>query len=578
MSGSAEADRAAPTRWRRRVPFGLFLLFAVLAAGMGAAGYLYHQHGTRQFEEAARRQLVAIADLKVTQIARWRAERIGDGEILRANPELTRAIRRLVDGPPQAELPRELAVWLALFTRHYDYENLMLLDRQGRPRFSLERQIRPLDPPCAAAAEEAMRTTRVSLSDLYRTGAPARNHLCAAFPVMPPGGGAAPLGTILAQIDPHRFFYPLLESWPTPSPTAEALVVRREGDHVVYLNELRHLHDTALRLTLPVIRNDLPAAMAALGREGIVAGRDYRGVPVLAAVKKVPNSPWYLVAKVDAEEIYAPLHKWVGWIVLVWVLLLAGAAATAGLLWRHQRARFYRQQYEAEVQAQAALEHSRQQLRALAARLFSAQEDERRRLSRELHDDLNQRLAVLAMQVDSLQQQTPALAKPVRRELATLQDQLGALSDEIRRLAYQLHPSILEHLGLAVALRSCCAESSTHEGIPVRFEAENVPESLPLDVALCLYRVTQEALRNLARHSRAGQGTVRLVGTGEGLELSIADDGAGFDPAGAKAKGGLGLISMEERVRLGGGSLSVDSRPGEGTRLKVRMPLAEPPA
>ncbi len=577
MSGSTPTGRADARPWWRG-PIALGLLLVMLAAGMAASGYLYYQRERRGYEEAVRRQLAAIADLKVTQITHWRAERIGDGEILRANPWLAGAVRRWLNGPGQSELPAQLAAWLALFTRHYDYESLALLDRLGRLRFSVTPELRTLDPSCAAAAAEARGAGRMVLSDLHPTGAPGRDHMSLALPLTPPEGGAAPLGVILAQIDARRILYPLVESWPAPSPSAETLLVRREGGHAVYLSGFRHRPNGAPRLKLPANSDDLPAAMVVQGREGIVAGRDYRGVTVLAAVRKVPDSPWYVVAKVDAEEVNAPLRERAWWMVVVRTLLLATAVATAGLLWRDQRARYYRQQYEAELQVQTVLEQSRAQLRALAARLFTLQEDERRRLSSELHDDLNQRLAMLAVQVDTLQQQAPPTAQPVRHGLVSLQEQLGVLSDDIRHLAYQLHPSILEHLGLAVAVKSCCAEFSQREGIPVSFETENMPDSLPQEVALCLYRVVQEALRNLARHSRAAQGSVRLAATGAELELIIADDGVGFDSVAALARGGLGLVSMEERVRVAGGTLLMDSHPGKGTRIHVRVPLAGRPA
>ena len=143
-------------------------------------------------------------------------------------------------------------------------------------------------------------------------------------------------------------------------------------------------------------------------------------------------------------------------------------------------------------------------------------------------------------------------------------------------MAYELHPSILDHLGLAVALRSYCLEFSRREGIPIRFLARRLPESIPQEPATCLYRLTQEALRNAARHARTERVTVSLSGSGGGLELSIRDTGVGFDPALVKGRGGLGILSMEERVRLVNGAFAVHSRPGRGTRIEVRVPLANP--
>jgi PAS domain S-box-containing protein len=228
---------------------------------------------------------------------------------------------------------------------------------------------------------------------------------------------------------------------------------------------------------------------------------------------------------------------------------------------------------EALRESQAALHRNGEELRALAAGLLTAQEEERRRVSRELHDDLNQKLAMLAVDIEALEQQLPASFEPLLDQLGSLRSRVVELSDDLRRVAYQLHPSMLEHLGLAVALKSYCAEFSKREKIKARLAPRDLPDALPQDVALCLYRVAQEALRNVARHSGSPRAAVSLTRTAGGIHLSIIDFGVGFDPDLPRGRGGLGFISMQERVRLVGGSWSVKSRPGQGTRIDVRIPL-----
>lgn len=232
---------------------------------------------------------------------------------------------------------------------------------------------------------------------------------------------------------------------------------------------------------------------------------------------------------------------------------------------------------KALVASQAALERALDRLRALTASLFTAQEEERRRVSHELHDDFNQKLAMLAVDLEALQQQPPPNRGVLQAQLESLKKRAAELSDDLRRMAYQLHPSILEHLGLEAALTSYCVEFSRREGVVVRFSAQGVPRGLAEDIALCLYRVAQEALRNVARHSGAQRASVTLSGSRQGVRLTVADRGAGFDPATVQACGGLGLLSMEERVRQAGGSLRVKSRPGKGTRIEAHIPLAGSP-
>jgi len=228
---------------------------------------------------------------------------------------------------------------------------------------------------------------------------------------------------------------------------------------------------------------------------------------------------------------------------------------------------------EALRESQAALHRNGEELRALTAGLLTAQDEERRRVSRELHDDLNQKLAMLAVDFEALEQQLPVSFESLLDQLRSFRSRVIELSDDLRRVAYQLHPSMLEHLGLAVALKSYCAEFSKREKIKARLAPRDLPDSLPQDVALCLYRVAQEGLRNVARHSGSPRAAVSLTGTAAGIHLLIIDFGAGFDPDLPRGRGGLGFISMQERVRLVGGSWSVKSRPGQGTRIDVRIPL-----
>ena len=155
---------------------------------------------------------------------------------------------------------------------------------------------------------------------------------------------------MLLGIDPNQLLYPLIQSWPTPSKTAETLRVRSEGDQVVYLNELRHRKGTALALGLPVPQGMLPASVAAAGRETVLSGIDYRGVPVLAATRRVPNGPWFLVAKVDTAETDVPLRRQGMLLAFVVISLIAATGSGVAFLWRQQQSRFYQQKYQSEIE------------------------------------------------------------------------------------------------------------------------------------------------------------------------------------------------------------------------------------
>ena len=216
-----------------------------------------------------------------------------------------------------------------------------------------------------------------------------------------------------------------------------------------------------------------------------------------------------------------------------------------------------------------------EKLRDLADQLMTAQEEERRRIARELHDDVTQRLATLGIELGLLKR-APVLAHALEAigKLNLLQTQILQLSEDLRTLSHSLHPSILEHSHLAAGLEMLCREFTKQYGIPASFTAREVPDDVERTVVLTLYRIAQESLRNVARHSGASVANVVLEGQGETeLSLFVIDDGKGFDVAKAKTGPGLGLVSIEERARQIGASVTIESMLDAGTRLGVLAPL-----
>jgi len=226
--------------------------------------------------------------------------------------------------------------------------------------------------------------------------------------------------------------------------------------------------------------------------------------------------------------------------------------------------------------AHAARESARD-IRDLAGRLMTAQEEERRRIARELHDGVNQDLAALSIALSAIEDDLPE-GTPIarRKELSQLQERAVELAETIRHMSHELHPGVLQYAGLAAALRSYCREFERDHGLAVAYRADDDLGAIPADVALCLYRVTQEALKNISRHANASHAWVSVGRwVAPDLTLSIRDDGRGFDLAAAHARGGLGLISLDERVRIAGGRLIIASEPDRGTEIRVVVRLAD---
>lgn len=232
----------------------------------------------------------------------------------------------------------------------------------------------------------------------------------------------------------------------------------------------------------------------------------------------------------------------------------------------------------ARKQTEQELRQRSGQIRLLAGRLISAQEEERRRIAHHLQDDLSQKVAALATAMSNLNQYLPAGAVSIGVELAQLQARTSDLVNDIRALSHEIHPAALEHAGLIPALISFATELKRLEGIDVDLTLPEVCADIPQPVATCIYRVAQESMRNVVKHSGAQRARLTLAVVDDAITLVIRDEGLGFDVMRARENRGLGLTSIEERVRLLNGHAEVMSQPGRGTTIRVALPLAAEPA
>ncbi len=253
--------------------------------------------------------------------------------------------------------------------------------------------------------------------------------------------------------------------------------------------------------------------------------------------------------------------------ILVLTVFVAQCALIVGFLAQ----RLARRRAEAALLAsQSALRSRDQQVQTLAGRLIAAQEQERARIARDLHDDLSQKLAVLSIDLSQLVGHTEESACLTHR-LQAAATSVKDITTSVRNLSHQLHPARLERLGLEPALRSLCRDMSSAHNLRIDFEHEPFNGPIPFDAALCLFRVAQEALRNVVKHSVSSVAHVRLSRAQDVLQLHITDAGRGFSSR--PPENGLGIISMRERVHLVGGQMALQSMPGQGTRIHVRVPV-----
>ena len=236
---------------------------------------------------------------------------------------------------------------------HYHYSNIIVVDIKGNVRLAVPDGKEMLGPDAKKLTKEAIGRKKVIFSGLYRSKISNVIRLTLAIPLLvSQGRDNIPIGALLLRIDPHFFLYPLIQSWPVTSQTAETLLVRKEGNDVLFLSELRHRKDTALNFRIPLDGKELPAAMAIKGVQGVVEGKDYRNIPVLAAVRAVPGTQWFIVSKIDKQEVFTPLERRGAFIAIIVSILILSSGLVFLLIWRHQAAESYKRQYEAEHERQ----------------------------------------------------------------------------------------------------------------------------------------------------------------------------------------------------------------------------------
>jgi PAS domain S-box-containing protein len=360
-SGLKSLIRSVPSRTDKLLPAFPWLLLAlllVLTTAIGASGFFVIK---RQLTDSRRRiedELAAIAELKVGQIAHWREERFADANAVLDSGDIADDFQQLLANPANTQAKNRVLDAMGALRRHNRYARVLLLDANQQVQFSVPSDKDWLGSIAKTFVARAVHGSEVMVSDLHISPAvPGYVNMDLFVPLLPPSAESRtarkPIGVLMLDIDPAYYLFPLIQSWPTPSVTAETLLVRREGDSVLFLNELRHQADTALRLRLPMDRPNLPAAMAALGQEKVVAGIDYRNVPVLAATHPIPDSPWFLVAKVDQEEVYAPLRRQLLISGSLFGVLLLATMFGVGLLWRQRDTAFLRQALAQEKQREA---------------------------------------------------------------------------------------------------------------------------------------------------------------------------------------------------------------------------------
>ena len=319
-----------------------FLILLVFVVGGAWFYFAQRDHLRREVEK----DLEAISQLKTDQIVAWRSGQLIQGKIFADALLLAPETIRWLDNPGSESAEPILKLFQSL-QQPLRYDDIQLVNTGGRIVLSLRGQTGPMHAGVVTALAEAFRTRQGVLSDLHPGPEDLSGHIEAVMPLLAENG--QPLGALLLLYSTREYLYPLIQSWPVASQTAETLLVRRDGDSVLFLNELRHQKDTAMKLRIPLSQTDVPSVQAVLGKEGIVEGTDYRGIRVVSVLKPIPDSPWFMVAKIDWSEAFAAWRYRSILILSLMGTFIVALAAVMGVVWQRRVQSHYKALYRAEA-------------------------------------------------------------------------------------------------------------------------------------------------------------------------------------------------------------------------------------
>lgn len=507
-------------------------------------------------------ELSARADAAKLIVSEWLLDR-RRGAIISADYAATMA-----GGGPLAGAARQVQSYFRLRQQLRSYTGAWLLDAAGTP---VVRSPGALEVPdsdlrrfarAAAGGPEATPVPWI-INDstlILMFGAPVTRE---------PGG--RPIGTVLLAVNPRLPLFPLLYSERTPLHSGAANLVAHIGDEYVVLTAPHLTREGPGAARVPWSRAPYQGQLAIRGAETFGRFTDYRGVPVFSALRHLPGVEWGLIRQVDEGELLAGYQRRLAVEVALAFAAIAVLAAGFFAYTREQRAT------RLQILAQSAddLRASAGQLRELARRVETVREDEQIRIAREIHDQMGQELSAMRLALTWLVGGLPPDAGPARETALGLIAQVERTIDVGRRISAELRPPMLEDLGLGAALEWYLERFVRQYRID--FDLDVGDGGLPPAIARALYRIAQEALTNVARHSGASRVSVSLTHPGDAVELVIQDNGTGIPPDRVRARNTLGLLGMRERALAVSGEVTIGPGPSGGTVVRVRVPLAEAP-
>ncbi|MGQ9800532.1 MAG: PAS domain S-box protein [Candidatus Saccharicenans sp.] len=338
-------------RWKQRLTSPVYLTSLLLIILILGAGLAFRRSEELRAKKIVFDELSSIARIKAQQIRDWLDERKKDAATIARSPFMTEAIIDFLQSGDESVRVR-IIKRLEITAENYNYNSIALMNAEKRIVLALKGFSHVVSPDLMEVIERAEKSGDIITSDLHRSPNDSTIHLDVVAPVMPPdAAGSKPLGYFIVKVGGENFLFPLIQSWPVASQTAESLLVKRDGDEVLFLNELRHKKEAAFNLRLPLTRKEVPAVRAVLGDYGPYEGVDYRGIKVLAASCPVFNTCWSVVAKMDRAEALAGWRRRSTLIILFLISLIAAQLLLTEVFWQRREKLNYQKLYQAEARA-----------------------------------------------------------------------------------------------------------------------------------------------------------------------------------------------------------------------------------
>ncbi len=330
----------------KKYPLALIGFFAVMTAGIISGAYINFSNFREYHLDDVKKQLSAISDLKIRELEHWRDERLNDGLLFYNNNNFNLYVRRFFADTADISSREYIVSWIEKFRNSCNYKYIVLCDSTGRRRMSLPGKIDLNDKHLEVQLQEVKQNNTVFMTDFHKDPAGDFIHISVIVPLREERSPDVLLGYLVMMVDPHYYIYPMLRSWPVASDTAETILVRPEGESILFLSEPRFIDNAAMNLALPAAVSVKPARRDANNEGEFTEGTDYRGEHVFASVSPVPNTTWFLAVKIDASEVYDPVKERFWLMVVIIFVFVSAAGAGTSVIWRRKSESFYRDQYE----------------------------------------------------------------------------------------------------------------------------------------------------------------------------------------------------------------------------------------